>query len=46
MTTTNNRDHPRALQLYQRFGFSPVDTYQGEITPLTDEELLELAKGF
>ncbi len=42
--TTNNLDHPRALQLYQMFGFSPVGTEDRELTPLADAELLELAK--
>lgn len=42
--TTNNLDHPRALQLYQMFGFSPVGTEDAEIVPLTDAELLSLAK--
>ena len=37
--TTNTLDHPRALQLYQRFGFSPVSTDETELTPLSDEEL-------
>ena len=44
VTATNDLDHPRALQLYQRFGFSPVSTYDSEITPLADTELLELAR--
>ncbi|TCL67227.1 GNAT family N-acetyltransferase [Rhizobium sp. BK251] len=43
-TTTNDLDHPRALQLYQMFGFSPVSTGTGIIRPLSDKELLELAK--
>lgn len=30
---TNTLDHPAALQLYQRFGFSPVATEDVEITP-------------
>jgi GNAT superfamily N-acetyltransferase len=42
--TTNNLDHPRALQLYQMFGFSPVGTQDAELVPLSDAELLELAK--
>ena len=42
--TTNNLDHPRALQLYQMFGFSPVGTRDAEIVPLSDAELLALAK--
>ncbi len=44
VTTTNNLDHPRAVQLYQRFGFSPVATSTAEVTPLSDEELLALAQ--
>ncbi|MCD1266889.1 GNAT family N-acetyltransferase [Shinella sumterensis] len=42
--TTNNLDHPRALQLYQMFGFSPVGTEDAQLVPLSDAELLELAK--
>lgn len=42
--TTNNLDHPRALQLYQMFGFSPVSTSDALVRPLSDEEILELAK--
>ncbi|QRM55322.1 GNAT family N-acetyltransferase [Sinorhizobium sp. BG8] len=42
--TTNDLDHPRALQLYQMFGFSPVSTSDGDVVPLSDKELLELAK--
>ena len=42
--TTNNLDHPRALQLYQMFGFSPVGTRDAELVPLADVELLALAK--
>jgi len=42
--TTNNLDHPRALQLYQMFGFSPVGTQDAELVQLSDAELLELAK--
>lgn len=42
--TTNNLDHPRALQLYQMFGFSPVGTRDAEVMPLSDAELLALAK--
>ena len=44
VVTTNNLDHPRALQLYQMFGFSPVSTAQGSVTPLSDAELLEIIK--
>ena len=42
--TTNSLDHPRALQLYQMYGFSPVGTSEAEVTPLSDAELLTLAK--
>ena len=42
--TTNSLDHPRALQLYQMFGFSPVGTTDTTLVPLSDAELLELAK--
>ncbi|WP_246723481.1 GNAT family N-acetyltransferase [Rhizobium sp. ARZ01] len=42
--TTNNLDHPRALQLYQMFGFSPVSTREATILPLSEAELLELAR--
>jgi GNAT superfamily N-acetyltransferase len=38
--TTNNLDHPRAIQLYQMMGFSPVSTSQGLVLPMTDPELL------
>lgn len=44
ITTTNNLDHPRALQLYQMFGFSPVSTGTGIVRPLSDKELLEIAR--
>lgn len=44
VVTTNNLDHPRALQLYQMFGFSPVSTTDAIVRPLSDDELLELAK--
>jgi GNAT superfamily N-acetyltransferase len=44
LTTTNDLDHPRALQLYQMFGFSPVSTGTGIVRPLSDKELLTLAK--
>jgi len=44
VTTTNTLDHPRALQLYQMFGFSPVSTGHGIVRPLSDKELLEIAK--
>lgn len=44
--TTNNLDHPRALQLYQQFGFSPVSTSEAEIVPLSNKELSDLGKAF
>ena len=42
--TTNNLDHPRALQLYQMFGFNPVSTADALVRPLSDEEWAELGK--
>ncbi|OBZ94239.1 acetyltransferase [Pararhizobium polonicum] len=42
---TNTLDHPRALQLYQRFGFSPVSTHDATVQPLSDDEFLALARG-
>ncbi|MDM9622173.1 acetyltransferase [Rhizobium sp. AC44/96] len=44
ITTTNSLDHPRALQLYQMFGFSPVSTGTAIVRPLSDKELLEIVK--
>ncbi|KQV83593.1 GNAT family N-acetyltransferase [Rhizobium sp. Root1220] len=44
VATTNDLDHPRALQLYQMFGFSPVSTGSGIVRPLSDKELLDIAK--
>jgi|GEM_PF-72010 Rhodanese-related sulfurtransferase len=44
IVSTNSLDHPRALQLYQRFGFSPVETYEALVEPLTDAELLTAIK--
>ena len=41
---TNTLDHPRALQLYQRFGFSPVSTREATVRPLSDDELLGLSR--
>ncbi|HEV7433653.1 MAG TPA: GNAT family N-acetyltransferase [Pseudorhizobium sp.] len=38
--TTNTLDHPRALQLYQMMGFSPVATNEAIVQPLTERELL------
>lgn len=43
--TTNNLDHPRALQLYQMFGFSPVSTSDALVRPLSDDEILRFFKG-
>lgn len=42
--STNSKDHPRALQLYQRFGFSPTGTHEAEVRPLDDEEILRFAR--
>lgn len=42
--STNTLDHPRALQLYQRYGFEPVETYETLIDPITDAELLAAFK--
>ncbi|MDO6963973.1 GNAT family N-acetyltransferase [Rhizobium alvei] len=42
--TTNTLDHPRALQLYQMFGFNPVATSDALVRPLSDEELLSLMR--
>lgn len=41
---TSSLDHPRAFQLYQMFGFSPVGMEETTVTPLTDAELLALAR--
>ena len=43
--TTNNLDHPRAIQLYQMFGFSPVSTSDALVRPLSDDEILKVFKG-
>jgi len=40
--TTNTLDHPRALQLYQMMGFSPVSTYEALVAPMSDAELLKV----
>ncbi|MDQ1198187.1 3-mercaptopyruvate sulfurtransferase [Agrobacterium sp. SORGH_AS 787] len=42
--STNTLDHPRALQLYQMMGFSPVSTYEAWVEPLTDSEYLEISR--
>ncbi|KQY14373.1 GNAT family N-acetyltransferase [Rhizobium sp. Root482] len=42
--STNTLDHPRALQLYQRFGFSPVSTHDATVQPLSDAEYMALSK--
>ena len=44
IVSTNTLDHPRALQLYQMMGFSPVSTYQAWVEPLTDSEYLEISR--
>jgi thiosulfate/3-mercaptopyruvate sulfurtransferase len=43
--TTNTLDHPRALQLYQMMGFSPVATSEAVVTPMSDAELFKLLGG-
>jgi GNAT superfamily N-acetyltransferase len=40
---TSTLDHPRALALYQRVGFTPYGTREEELLPLSDAELLALA---
>ncbi|MCX8997547.1 3-mercaptopyruvate sulfurtransferase [Rhizobiaceae bacterium BDR2-2] len=42
--STNTLDHPRALQLYQRYGFEPYQTYETLVDPITDAELLAIFK--
>ena len=44
--STNDLDHPRALQLYQRFGFSPVSTHDTTLLPLSEAELAGLSGRF
>lgn len=41
---TNSMDHPRALSLYQRMGFTPYAMRDAEILPISDEELLAVAR--
>lgn len=43
--TTNNLDHPRALQLYQMYGFNPVSTSDALVRPLSDDEILKIYAG-
>jgi len=38
--STNTLDHPAALSLYQKMGFSPVSQSEALIRPLTEKELL------
>ncbi len=42
--STNTLDHPAALPLYQKMGFSPVGQSEALVRPLTDAEILGLAK--
>lgn len=44
IVSTNTLDHPRALQLYQRYGFEPYETYETLVEPITDAELLAVIK--
>lgn len=46
IVSTNNLDHPRALQLYQTAGFVPYATAEEWIEPLTDDELLKVMRRF
>lgn len=41
---TNTLDHPAALPLYQRMGFTPVSQNQAIIRPLSDDEILSMAR--
>lgn len=41
---TNSFDHPRALQLYQMVGFSPVSNGDQWIEPIADSEILNVFK--
>ncbi len=41
---TNSMDHPRALALYQRMGFKPYSTREETIRPISDAELLDVAR--
>ncbi|MGV1830843.1 3-mercaptopyruvate sulfurtransferase [Agrobacterium vitis] len=41
---TNTLDHPRALQLYQQFGFSPVETWNELVEPPSESSLLDILK--
>lgn len=40
--STNTLDHPHALRLYQRMGFSPRSQNEAIIRPLSEPELLKL----
>lgn len=40
--STNTLDHPAALSLYQKMGFSPVSQSEALIRPLTEKELLAI----
>lgn len=42
--STNTLDHPTALSLYQKMGFSPVSQSEAIVRPLTDAEILAMAK--
>lgn len=41
---TNTLDHPAALPLYQRVGFSPIGQSETFVQPLSDEDHLRLAR--
>ncbi len=42
--STNTLDHPGALQLYQRMGFQPISQNLAIVRPLSDAELIALAR--
>lgn len=42
--STNTLDHPSALPLYQKMGFSPVSQSEAIVRPLTDAELIATVK--
>ena len=44
IVSTNTLDHPAALPLYQRVGFSPVSQNGAILRPLSDDEILVLMK--
>ena len=43
--STNSLDHPRAIQLYQMMGFSPVSTGESVVEPMSEGELFRALDG-